>query len=91
MRRVLASAIALVFLMGGPASAQWLKIPLAGTPRTPEGKADLGAPAPRTTEGRLDLSGIWGRPYDGTPVNNIATGVEVLFQPRADALYKARI
>jgi hypothetical protein len=88
--RLLATAIALAFLTGGPAAAQWLKVPLAGTPRTSDGKADLGAPAPRTTEGKLDLSGIWGRPYDGTSVNNIGTGIEILFQPRADALFKAR-
>ena len=91
LQRSLATAIGLVFLMGGPTLTQWLKIPLPGTPRTPDGKADLMAPAPRTPDGKPDLSGIWGRPYDGTPVNNIATGVEVLFQPWADALYKARV
>jgi len=41
------------------AFAQWLQIPLPGTPRTNGGKPDLAAPAPRTTDGKPDLSGIW--------------------------------
>lgn len=42
-----------------PASAQWLKVPSPGLPRTPDGKPDLSAPTPRTANGRPDLSGIW--------------------------------
>ena len=41
------------------ASAQWLKYPTAGVPRTPGGKPDLTAPVPRTPDGKPDLSGIW--------------------------------
>jgi hypothetical protein len=41
------------------AQAQWIKIPLPGTPRTKDGKPNLTAPAPRTREGHPDLSGIW--------------------------------
>jgi hypothetical protein len=41
------------------ASAQWLKYPTAGVPRTLDGKPNLAAPAPRTPEGKPDLSGIW--------------------------------
>ena len=101
-RGSIARGIAIVFLMAGPVSAQWLKIPLPGTPRTSDGKPDLTAPAPRTPEGRPDLSGIWQRPRGGggipgtpntasnTPNDGIAIGVEVLFQPWAEALYKAR-
>ena len=87
----LATTIGLVCLMGSPAYAQWLKIPLPGTPRMPDGTPDLMAPAPRTQGGTPDLSGIWGRPYDGTPVGDLATGVEVLFQPWGAALYKERV
>src|SRR5512138_2234524 len=40
-------------------SAQWLKYPTAGVPRTSAGRPDLTAPAPRTPDGKPDLSGIW--------------------------------
>jgi hypothetical protein len=30
-----------------------------GTPRTPDGKPNLSAPAPRATNGKPDLSGVW--------------------------------
>ena len=98
----MAIGMALVFLMAGPTFAQWLKIPLPGTPRTPDGKPDLLAAAPRTPEGKPDLSGIWQRPRRGggipgapgtaanAPNNGIAEGVDVLFQPWAAALYEAR-
>lgn len=94
-----AAGMAVLFLMAGSVSAQWLRIPLPGTPRTPDGRPDLTAPAPRTPDDKPDLSGIWQRPrrgggIPGTPgtagnaPNNIAEGVEVLFQPWAEALYK---
>src|SRR5260221_3779756 len=41
------------------AQAQWLNYPTPGTPRTPDGKANLSAPAPRTADGKPDLSGVW--------------------------------
>jgi hypothetical protein len=41
------------------AQAQWLNHPAAGTPRTPDGKPNLTAPAPRALDGKLDLSGTW--------------------------------
>lgn len=48
-------------LLAAPAPAQWLRLPLPGTPRAPDGKPNLTAPAPRTADGRPDLSGIWLR------------------------------
>jgi hypothetical protein len=42
-----------------PVSAQWLKYPTAGVPRTADGKANLAAATPRTADGKPDLSGIW--------------------------------
>ena len=62
------AALAILFVMAGPASAQWLSLPLPGTPRTPDGKPNLIAPAPKTPDGKPDLSGIWhadGRFLDG--------------------------
>ncbi len=105
-----AAGMTVLFLMAGSVSAQWLKIPLPATPRTPDGTPDLTAPAPRTPEGRPDLSGIWQRPREelardraaeasrrrqataaNPPSGGIASGVEVLFQPWAEALFKARV
>jgi hypothetical protein len=45
--------------LSAPASAQWLKQPTAGLPRTPDGKPNQSAPAPRTADGKPDLSGLW--------------------------------
>jgi hypothetical protein len=39
--------------------AQWLNYPTPGTPRTPDGKPNLAAPAPRAADGKPDLSGVW--------------------------------
>jgi hypothetical protein len=90
----LASGLALVLVLASPAVAQWLNVPGATTPRTPDGKPDLTAPAPRTPDGKPDLSGIWQRQRGVPPTSGgtdgIAAGVEVLFQPSAEALYKAR-
>jgi hypothetical protein len=40
------------------APAQWLNQPIAGAPRTPDGKVNMTGPAPRMN-GKPDLSGIW--------------------------------
>jgi len=42
----------------GFASAQWLKYPVPGTPRTGDGKPNLSAPAP-IRDGHPDLTGLW--------------------------------
>ena len=55
-----------------PVSAQWLKYPTTGVPRTRDGKANLNAPAPRTRDGKPDFSGMW---LTGNPVPcNRSTG-----------------
>ena len=51
--------IVLFALLSTGASAQWLNLPTPGTPRTPDGKPNLAAPAPRTADGKPDLSGVW--------------------------------
>jgi len=38
--------------------AQWLNQPMAGAPRTPDGKINMTGPVPRVN-GKPDLSGIW--------------------------------
>ena len=48
-----------VVLLAGSLHAQWLNYPTPGTPRLPNGKADLNAPPPRMPNGKPDLSGIW--------------------------------
>jgi len=50
--------ILFAFLCMG-AQAQWLNFPTPGTPRTPDGKPNLTAPAPRAADGKPDLSGVW--------------------------------
>ena len=50
---------ALMCVVGAPASAQWIKQPTPGIPRTPDGKPNVTAPAPRAADGKPDLTGIW--------------------------------
>ena len=69
---------------------QWVNVSIPNTPRTPDGKPNLDAPAPRSSDGKPDLSGIW-RVADGRYLQNIAVDIgEAPFQPWAAALFKER-
>jgi len=83
------SLATLVLLACPSVHAQWLtKTP--GIPRTPDGKADLNAPAPKTPDGKPDIAGLWF--VAGRYVINIAKDLkgDTPFQPWAEALYKQR-
>ena len=84
------ATMAMLFVMAGPAPAQWLKLPLPGTPRTPDGKPDLTAPAPKTLDGKPDLSGLWHADAGRYLENLAGDGVEVPMLPWAAAVYKER-
>jgi hypothetical protein len=72
------------------ASAQWIKYPSQGIPRTADGSPNLSAPVPKTSGGQPDLSGIWSTP-DGKYLGNLAADLkEVPFQPWAAALFRER-
>jgi len=53
------------FCVSSSLSAQWLKYPTAGVPRTRDGKPNLTAPTPRARDGKPDFSGLW---LTGNPV-----------------------
>jgi hypothetical protein len=49
--------------LASPPDAQWLHQPMAGAPRTRDGKVNMTGPVPRL-DGKPDLSGIWQVPGD---------------------------
>ena len=62
-----------LLVVSAAASAQWLKHPDPRTPRTPDGKPNLTAPAPRTPDGKPDLGGLWNA-VDGRYLTSLAFG-----------------
>jgi len=64
MRRVRATNVLLgmglaLILASATGSAQWLRYPTDGLPRTADGKFNAAAPAPKLPDGKPDLSGLW--------------------------------
>jgi len=88
MRRAVAAVLAC--LASAPLGAQWLKHPTPGIPRTPDGNANLAAPAPRTRTGKPDLSGIWS--IDGLGYAfNVVGDHQTEMLPWARAVYEQRL
>ena len=78
-RRFRALGVLAIFAVySPPLSAQWPSYPMAGAPRTPDGKVKLDAPAPRTADGKPDLSGVWEAVRTGTGQAIVGPGVPPL-------------
>src|SRR5229473_3823348 len=99
-----AGVVALVVFFGlqRSPSAQWISLTLPNTPRTPDGKPNLAAPAPKAEDGKPDLSGIWRRQrgvnapranptgLPGRIDHYMPKGAEIPLRPEAAALYAQR-
>lgn len=80
-----------VSLLSVSPAAQWFNYPTPGTPRLPDGKPNLSAPAPRTPDGKPDLSGVW-RGAGPLYRFNIAQDLKPEdIQPWAEALFLQRV
>ena len=78
-------------LAGAMVSAQWIRHPTAGLPRTADGRPDLSAPTPRGSDGKPIIAGLWvARP---SIIFDMARGLPggVPYQPWAEALFKRRV
>lgn len=85
------AALIFVAVFPAPADAQWLNHPMPGTPRLPDGRPNLSAPAPRTADGKPDLSGVW-RGAGPLYRFNIAQDLEPQdIQPWAEQLFLKRV
>ena len=89
--KALSIVLTAMVLASAGISAQWLKYPTPGIPRTADGKPDLTAPAPRLPDGKPDLSGLWlvAGSYIGDITKDLEAG-EGQFQPWAEQLYQQR-
>ena len=83
----------LVLAVAVTAYAQWVRVPLPGTPRTKDGKPNLSAPAPRAYDGHTDLSGVWlsSRTYSNPAGRGLErfmpAGSKVPMLPAAEKFY----
>jgi hypothetical protein len=90
LRRLIGFVASALVVGAAPAAAQWIRLPVPGTPRTADGKPNLSASVPKTADGKIDLTGIWVVASNKYLPNIAADGVEVPFRPEAEALYKRR-
>jgi hypothetical protein len=84
-------ALAITCSMGRTAAAQWLSLPLPGTPRTADGKPNLNAPTPHAADGKPDLSGIWRADDARWNENLLPQGTDAPMLPWAADIYKHRV
>jgi hypothetical protein len=85
------AAAFLVLFFSATAAAQWINYPTPGTPRLPDGRPNLSAPAPRAADGKPDLSGVW-RGAGPLYRFNIAQDLKPEdVQPWAEALFLQRV
>ena len=84
-------ALVLLCAMAATSSAQWISLPLPGTPRTADGKPNLNAPAPKTADGKPDLSGIWKADSMRYNDNLSPPGTDAPMLPWAAEVYKHRV
>ena len=91
-RVVFVVAVALLATAAGT-GAQWLRIPTAGIPRTPDGKPNLSAPAPKSADGHPVLAGLWRPQFRliGDISSGMKSGETIPFQPWAEKLFKERV
>jgi hypothetical protein len=78
MRAIAAAVLATLATLQLPASAQWLKFPTPGVPRSTDGRPNLAAPAPRSADGTIDLSGLWEPDPSGGEASAFGGGVVTL-------------
>ena len=83
--------LALMSATAGTAAAQWLSVPVPGTPRMADGKPNLNAPTPHTADGKPDLSGIWRADTMRYNENLLPEGTQAPMLPWAAELYKHRV
>jgi hypothetical protein len=88
--RLIASALAIGFVVSALVHTQGLQVLDTRLPRLPDGKPNLTAPAPKSSDGKPDLSGIWRSANDRYRRNLAADGTQMSFQPWAAALFKER-
>src|SRR5215471_4175747 len=92
--RVALIATAVIWAGTGVARAQWDPYPWPkNLPRTPDGKADLNAPARKTADGKPDFSGFWMPRDVAKYLLNLAVDMKdgAPLTPWGEEVYKERI
>jgi hypothetical protein len=77
----------LLSALATPVTAQWLRFPTPGIPRTADGKPNLAAPVPRSHDGHPDLSGLWTMTASGdlfSAADKVQPWLGTLMQQRAE-------